>query len=85
MNNQVYLKFLKGAVTGGLSGIAVALAAGVNIKSLDDLKGVLIILLTAFVSGVIHALVEMLAPTLPATTTSIVSTTAQTPPVVGKA
>ena len=80
MNKQVLIKFVKGAITGGLSAIVVALGVGVKIGSLDDLKGVLIILGTAFLSGAVHAIVELLSPTLPATTTSVVATTVPTVP-----
>ena len=75
MNKQVVLKFVKGFITGGLSAVAVSLSLGVKINSLDDLKGLAILLATAFVSGAIHATIELLNPTLPATTTEIVTTT----------
>jgi hypothetical protein len=76
--NQVLLKFAKGALTGGLSGIGLALAVGVSAHSLDDLKGIAIILVTAFLSGAFHAIVEMIKPTLPATTETVVTTTTPT-------
>lgn len=65
MTKQVLLKFVKGFLTGGLSAIVAALSVGVKIQSLDDLKGLLILLGTAFLSGAIHATVELLSPTLP--------------------
>ena len=75
MNKQVLLKFIKAFITGGLSGVAVSLALGVKVASLDDLKGVVVVLGVAFLSGAIHGLLEILSPTLPATTTSVVTTT----------
>ena len=68
---QILLKFGKGALSGGLSGIGLALAVGVSAHSLDDLKGIAIVLVTAFLSGAFHAIVEMIYPTLPATTSVI--------------
>lgn len=65
--NQITRKFIKGAITGGLSAIVAALAVGVSVHSLDDLKGVAILLGTAFLSGAIHAVVELLSPTIPLT------------------
>lgn len=62
--NQITRKFIKGAITGGLSAIVAALAVGVSVHSLDDLKGVAILLGTAFLSGAIHAVVELLSPTV---------------------
>lgn len=61
--SQIVKKFIKGFLTGGLSAIVAALSVGVKVQSLDDLKGLLILLGTAFLSGAIHALVEMLSPT----------------------
>lgn len=81
MNKQILLKFVKGFLTGGLSAVVAALGVGINIHSLDDLKGVLILLGTAFLSGAVHGLIEMLSPTLPATTSTIVTTSEATPPV----
>lgn len=72
MTKQVILKFLKGAITGGLTAVSASLVLGVPIKSLDDLKGLLTILGVAFASGAIHAIVEMLSPTVPATVVSTV-------------
>lgn len=63
--NQITKKFIKGALTGGLSAIVGALAVGVSIHSLDDLKGVLVLLGTAFLSGAIHAIVELISPSVP--------------------
>lgn len=74
MNKQVLVKFLKGFLTGGLSAIVAALGVGISIHSLDDIKGLLILLGTAFVSGAIHATIELLSPTLPATTSTVVTT-----------
>ena len=82
MNKQVWLKFAKGFLTGGLSAVVVSLSVGVKIQSLDDLKGLAVLLGTAFLSGAVHAIVEMITPTLPATTTSVVTTTTPTPPTV---
>jgi hypothetical protein len=79
MNKQVLLKFVKGFITGGLSSVVVALSVGVKIGSLDDLKGLAVLLGTAFLSGAVHAIVELLSPTLPATTASVVTTTTPTP------
>jgi hypothetical protein len=64
MNKQVVAKFVKGFLTGGLSAVIAALGVGVSIHSLDDLKGLGILLVTAFVSGAIHALVEAMNPTI---------------------
>lgn len=74
MNKQVLLKFLKGAITGGLTAVSASLVLGVPVKSLDDLKGMVTILAVAFASGAIHAIVELLSPTVPAT---IVSSTVE--------
>lgn len=71
MTKQVIVKFVKGFITGGLSAIVASLGVGISIHSLDDLKGVLIILGTAFISGGIHAIVEILNPTLPANAVSL--------------
>jgi hypothetical protein len=76
---EILLKFGKAFLTGGLSGVAVSLALGVRISSLDDLKGVLTVLGVAFLSGAVHATIEALRPTLPATTSSVVTTTLPTP------
>lgn len=73
MNKQVLLKFLKGVITGGLSAVSGALVLGVPVKSVDDLKGFLTVVGIAFVSGVVHAAVELLNPTLPATIVSTVT------------
>lgn len=69
---QTILKFLKGAITGGLTAVSAALILGVPVKSIDDLKGLATILGVAFASGAVHAIVEMLAPTVPATVVSSV-------------
>lgn len=83
MNKQILVKFLKGALTGGLAAIATILATGVSVSSFSDLSRLVLVLVTAFITGAIHAAIEMYLPTLPATTTSIVTTTAlKTPPVL---
>ena len=79
ITNQVLLKFAKGMVTGGLSAVAASLSLGVKINNLDDLRGVFIVLCVAFASGAIHALIELLNPTLPATTIQT-TVTSQTVP-----
>jgi len=78
--NQTTKKFLKGLLTGGLSAVVASLALGVKIASLDDLKGLAILLGTAFLSGAIHALIELLQPTLPATTIQTTVTSQTNPP-----
>lgn len=72
MNKQVILKFIKGAITGGLTAVSATLVLGVSIKSLEELKGLLTLLGVAFVSGAIHAIVELLSPTVAATIVSSV-------------
>lgn len=74
---QIVLKFVKAFVTGGFVAISSALALGVQAKNLDDLKGIVIVLGFAFLSGAVHAVVEILQPTLPATTNSVTTTTTQ--------
>lgn len=63
--SQVAKKFFKGFITGGLSAVVVALSVGVSIHSLDDLKGLAILLGTAFLSGAVHAVAEMITPSVP--------------------
>jgi len=82
VDNMVYQKFIKAFITGGLSGVVASLALGVKIASLDDLKGLGVILGVAFLSGAIHAIVELLNPTLPATTLVTTVTAQTTPPPV---
>lgn len=76
---QVYKKFIKAFITGGLSAVSASLLLGVKIASLDDLKGFSVVLAVAFFSGAVHAILELLNPTLPATTVTT-TTTAQTTP-----
>ena len=75
--NQLVKKFLKAFVSGGLVSIIAALALGVKISSLEDVKGLAILLATAFVSGGIHAIYELISPTVGADIQSI--TTVVTP------
>ncbi len=79
MSKQVLQKFIKGAITGGLTAVSASLVLGVPVKSLDDLKGLLTIIGVAFASGAIHAIVELLNPTLPATVIAKSETTITTP------
>lgn len=48
---SVALRFLKGFVAAGLASVGAFLAAGVTIKSVEDLKALLIPLAIAFVTG----------------------------------
>lgn len=64
MNKQIILKFVKGFVSGGIASVVLALSVGVNIHSLDDVRGVLLLIVSAFVSGAIHAVAEMLVPSI---------------------
>lgn len=61
---MVYQKFIKGFITGGLAAVSASLALGVKVSSLDDLKGFVVGLVVAFVSGAIHAVMELLYPTV---------------------
>lgn len=77
--NQLVKKFLKAFVSGGLVSIGASLALGVKISSLDDVKGLAILLATAFVSGGIHAIYELLNPTVGASVESVVTVVTPTP------
>jgi len=72
MTKQILLKFLKAAITGGITALASALTLGVQPKNLEDVKSIGILLGFAFLSGAVHALAELLNPTVPATVVSTV-------------
>lgn len=57
---SVMLRFLRGFVAGGISSCAVLLGAGINVASTEDLQGLGIALLGAFLSGGLLALDKLL-------------------------
>jgi hypothetical protein len=78
LKNQLVKRFAKAFLTGGLLALGAALALGVKVSSLEDVKSVAILLVTAFVSGGIHALVEVLNPTVGADVQSVVTVVSPT-------
>ena len=56
---RVFVKFGKGALSGGLSAVTALLVLGVTISSVNDIKKVGITFLSAFVGGAYHSVVEL--------------------------
>ena len=56
---RLFLKFGKGALSGGLASVVVVVGTGVTVRSLEEIKHFGLILLSSFVSGAFQAMVEL--------------------------